>query len=303
VNTLIPLFSNNILPIFITAGAGYFLGKVIEIDPRTISRVTFYVFSPCLVFMLLTKNELEQGAIIQMVGICTCSVILIGIISFVVTKILKFDRKLMVAVMLTTMFTNAGNFGLALVDYAFGKDALAYASIYFVTSGTLIYTIGVLVASMGKASLKQAIIGLFRLPTLYALLLAFLFKRMDWELHISIQRPVELLSQAAIPSMLVLLGLQLQRAVWGTKGIAMAAANFIRLAISPLIAYGLSVPFVLQDHGLQAGVTEASMPSAVMTTVLATEYEVEPEFVTTIVTTTTLLSPLTLTPILAFLGG
>jgi predicted permease len=303
VETLIPLFSNNILPIFITAGAGFFLGKVIGIDPRTISRVTFYIFSPCLVFMLLTKNELEQGAIIQMAGIAIGSVSIMGIITFFVTKLFKFDRKIMVAVMLTTMFTNSGNFGLALVDYAFGKDALAYASIYFVTSGTLLYTIGVLVASMGKASFKQAIIGLFRLPTLYALLLAFLFKRMEWELPIPILRPVELLSQAAIPTMLVLLGLQLQRAVWGSKGIAMAVANFIRLAISPFIAYGLSVPFALQGPGLQAGITEASMPSAVMATVLATEYEVEPEFVTTVVTTTTLLSPLTLTPIIAFLGG
>ena len=209
----------------------------------------------------------------------------------------------MVAVMLTTMFTNAGNFGLALIDYAFGKDALAYASIYFVTSATMIYTIGVLVASMGKVSLKQAFIGLFRLPTLYALLIAFLFKRMDWELPISIQRPVELLSQAAIPTMLVLLGLQLQRAVWGTKGIALGLANIVRLVVSPFIAYGLSVPFALHGPALQAGVIEASMPTAVMSTVLATEYEVEPEFVTTVVTTTTLLSPLTLTPLLAFLGG
>ncbi len=301
--TLMPLFSNNILPIFITAGAGFFLGRTIEIDPRTISRVTFYIFSPCLVFRLLTQNELEQGAIIQMAGIAISSVSIMGLITFLVTKLLKFDRKLMVAVMLTTMFTNAGNFGLALIDYAFGKNALAYASIYFVTSGTMLYTIGVLVASMGKASFRQAIIGLFRLPTLYALLLAFLFKRMEWELPISIQRPVELLSQAAIPTMLVLLGLQLQRAVWGTKGTAMIVATFIRLVVSPFVAYGLSVPFALQGPGLQAGITEPSMPSAVMATVLATEYEVEPEFVTTVVTTTTLLSPLTLTPILAFLGG
>jgi predicted permease len=59
----------------------------------------------------------------------------------------------------------------------------------------------------------------------------------------------------------------------------------------------------LQGSALQAGVTEASMPTAVMATVLATEYDVEPAFVTTVVTTTTLLSPLTLTPLLALLGG
>jgi predicted permease len=303
VENLILLFSNNILPIFFTAGAGYILGKIIEIDPRTISRVVFYIFSPCLVFIMLTKNELEQNAIFQMVGIATSSVIIIGLITFLVTKALRFKRKLIAGVMLTTMFTNAGNFGLALNDYAYGKEALAYASIYFVCSATMMYTIGVMVASMGKAPLKQAFLGLFRLPTLYALIIALLFKWMAWELPIAVQRPVELLSQAAIPTMLVLLGLQLQRAEWGAKGIALGVANIIRLIVSPIVAYGVSIPLALHGPALQAGITEASMPSAVMTTVLATEYDAEPEFVTTVVTTTTLLSPLTLTPLLALLGG
>ena len=302
-DTLLPLFSNNILPIFITAGTGFLLGKLIDLDPRTISRVTFYIFSPCLVFKLLTENELKQNAVIQMVGIAFGSVLIMGLITFIISRFLKFNRKLTVAVMLTTMFVNAGNYGLALNDYAFGKEALAYASIYFVTSGTTMYTIGVLVASMGKASFSESIRGLFRLPTLYAVLIAFLFKQMTWDLPMSIQRPIDLLAQAAIPGMLVLLGLQLQRAGWEANRVALGAAALIRLVISPVVAYGLSIPLALQGPALQAGITEASMPSAVMGTVLATEYEAEPEFVTTVVTITTILSPLTLTPILALLGG
>jgi predicted permease len=45
------------------------------------------------------------------------------------------------------------------------------------------------------------------------------------------------------------------------------------------------------------------MPSAVIAIVLATEYDVEPAFVTSAVLVTTLLSPLTLTPLLKILGG
>jgi len=45
------------------------------------------------------------------------------------------------------------------------------------------------------------------------------------------------------------------------------------------------------------------MPTAVMMTILATEYNVEPSFVTTVVFTSTLLSPLTITPLLAYLGA
>ena len=48
---------------------------------------------------------------------------------------------------------------------------------------------------------------------------------------------------------------------------------------------------------------ESAMPTAVLCTVLATEYDVEPVFVTTAVVATTLFSPLVLTPLLAYLGA
>jgi predicted permease len=51
----------------------------------------------------------------------------------------------------------------------------------------------------------------------------------------------------------------------------------------------------------QAGVVLASMPAAVVTTILALEFEVAPAFVTSVVFATTLLSPFTLTPLIAYL--
>jgi predicted permease len=49
-------------------------------------------------------------------------------------------------------------------------------------------------------------------------------------------------------------------------------------------------------------VTEASMPSMVSATVLATEYNLDAKLVTAVVFISTLLSPFTLTPLLVFLG-
>ena len=42
------------------------------------------------------------------------------------------------------------------------------------------------------------------------------------------------------------------------------------------------------------------MPSAVITIVIAAEYDVEPAFVTSVVITTTVVSPLVLTPLLSY---
>ncbi len=302
-NNLLPLFSYNILPIFLVASAGFLLSRSIEIDPRSVSRVIFYLFSPCLVFQLLTESQLDGGEAISIAAFAVAITVLSGIITWLVARALKFDRHLMAAMLLTTMFTNAGNFGLSLVAFAFGKDALAYASIFFITSATMIYTIGVMVASMGKTDFKRALLSLLRLPTLYALMLALLFNNTGWALPVPLGRSVELLGRAAIPGMLVLLGMQLQQSTMTQYKLALGLATVIRLVISPLIGLGLSPLLGLQGAAHQASMIEGSMPTAVMTTVLATEFDVHPAFVTTTVTITTLLSPLTLTPILAILGS
>ena len=77
----------------------------------------------------------------------------------------------------------------------------------------------------------------------------------------------------------------------------------MRLLVAPLLAIGLSRIFGLTGPAYQATVLEAGMPTAVLTTVLATEFDCLPSFVTTVVFVTTILSPLTLTPLLYILGA
>jgi predicted permease len=201
------------------------------------------------------------------------------------------------------MFTNAGNYGLSLNGFTYGEETLAYASIYFVCSATMVYTLGIAIASMGKASLKTALINLLKFPTLYALLIGVLFNAANWDLPIAIDRAVTTLGDGAIPAMLVILGMQLGNAKLEGRLSTIGLATGLRLLGGPLVAFGMSLLFNLQGPALQAGVTEASMPTAVMTIILATEFDVRPGFVSTVVATTTILSPLTLTPLIALLGG
>ena len=301
--SLLPLFSANILPIFLTAGAGFLLGRFIEIEPRTISRVCFYIFTPCLVFTLITTSRLGGSEFFLLMGYAIITTLLVGFLAFVGGKVIRLERNILIAMVISAMFANSGNFGLSLNSFAFGNAALAFATVFFITSSILVYTVGVFVASMGRANLMDSVRGLARVPALYGLALAFIFNAFDLSLPSPLDRSVNLLAQAAIPSMLVLLGLQLQRVEWNGKVRALVLANGMRLLIAPIIAIVFSVVFGLTGVARQASILEASMPTAVIVTILATEYDVEPAFVTAAVTTSTLLSPLTLTPLLAFLGS
>ncbi len=300
---LFNLFTNNLLPVFLAAGAGYALARFSPLETQSVSRVTFYIFSPCLVFDLLVSNRLGNGAILSMAAFAVTQMLLVAGLAWLVARALQLSRELTVAVVLGALLPNAGNFGLSVNLFAFGEEGLAQASLFFIASGVMATTVGVYIASLGRANPREALVGLLKIPTIYAVLIAALVLRMGWTLPVPVARVTGLLGSAAIPTMLVLLGMLLKEADWRGKFSGLAAANALRLLASPLIALALAAPFGLTGVARSAGVLEASMPAAVMTTVLASEFDVEPAFMTAVVFTTTILSPLTLTPLLAYLGA
>ncbi|HEX9618374.1 MAG TPA: AEC family transporter [Anaerolineales bacterium] len=302
-NDLLALFSNNILPFFLAAGSGYLAAKYLGVTPRSLSQVAFYIFSPCLVFNLLNTSQLTGDDIARMTGFAAIIIFTMGVLAWLFGSLLRLERRLLVAVLLTTMFGNTGNYGLSLTLFSFDETALAYASLYFVTSSILVYTVGVTIASLGSTDLKTALLGLLKVPAVYAVVMALLFNHFGLRLALPLERTVTLLGDAAIPALMVLMGVQLLHARWNGETLALALANGMRLVASPAVALGLSLVFGLKGPAFQAGILESAMPTAVLMTVLATEYNVEPSFVTATVFTTTLLSPLTLTPLLAYLGA
>ena len=302
VPVLASTFANNILPIILLSGAGFTLGKLLHIEPRSLGRVVFYVFSPVLIFDLLLQNQLKLSEAAIVIAFALCFILLIGVLTFLSGYLLKLDRPALVAILITTMFANTGNYGLPLVSFAFGEQALSYAGIYFATTTLLFYTLGVFLASLGHMTFREAILGLFRIPTLYAVLLAILMNLWSIELPVPVGRAVELAAGGTIPLMLILLGVQLTRVEFTGNQRALQLSVALRLLIAPLVALGFAALFGLQGFPRQASVTQASMPSMVSATVLATEYNLDARLVTAVVFISTLLSPFTLTPLLVFLG-
>jgi predicted permease len=300
---LVGLFTNNLLPIFLIVVASFLFGRYTGVSPRPLSQLVFHLFSPCLLFTLLTTNRLSGDEISRVMLFAVACTLVVGGLTFIFGAGFRLERRMLAGVMLASMFMNAGNFGLPVVLFAFGETALSYASLYFVTSAILAYTLGSVIASLGTVNILGAITNLLKVPSVYALILALVFLATGWEVPVPLARTFELLGDASIPSMLVLLGLQLQTAVWSNNSLPMTLAGSMRLLVSPLVAILLIPLFGLVGPARQALILEAAMPTAVLTTVLATEFNAEPSFVSAAVLMTTLLTPLTLTLLLAFLGA
>lgn len=300
---MLRLFTENLLPIFLAAGVGYVLAARTSVNPRSLNHVAFYVFSPCLIFRIIVDNRVSGEAMLRVGAFAALGLIVLAGIAAVVAWRLGWSRSLVAAVTLVVLLPNAGNFGLSANLLAFGEPGLAGASLYFVTAAILSYTLGVFVASLGRASAARALAGLVRVPTIWSVALGFLMVRLDAALPLPVDTTVRLLADACIPVFLVILGMQLHGAAWRGRLVPLALGAGMRLGGGIGLALVLAGLFGLEGAERQSGILQSAMPSAVITIILATEYDVEPGFVTSAVLVTTVLSPFTLTPLLAYLGA
>jgi malate permease and related proteins len=301
-SVLASTFANNILPIILLSGAGFALGKLLHIDSRSLGRVVFYVFSPVLILDLLIQNQLKMSEAAIVIAYAFSFILIMGAITLLLGYFLKLERPALISILITTMFANTGNYGLPLVSFAFGEQALSYAAIYFVTTTCMFYTLGVLLASLGHMNFKEAALGLFKVPTIYAVLLAVIINAWNIQIPTPVTRAIELAAGGSIPLMLILLGVQLTHVEFSSHLRALQLSVLLRLLIAPLAALLFAALFGLHGFARQGSVTQASMPSMVSATVLATEYDLDSKLITAVVFISTLLSPLTLTPLLVFLG-
>jgi predicted permease len=121
---------------------------------------------------------------------------------------------------------------------------------------------------------------------------------MGGELPQPLFRSIDLLANAAIPGMLVLLGIQLYAAPLGEGYGLIARSALIRLVAGPLLAWLLTALLAVGGVERSVIILQASMPTAVMSAVLATEYDAAPRLVATVIFVTTVASMATLSVVL-----
>lgn len=298
---LLGIFASDILPIFVIAGVGFLLARHLAVQVQTLSRVTFHALAPALVFNVLTTSTLPGFEFGRMAAFYALVAASAGLMARLAAIPLGLDRASLSAFLLVVVCSNSGNYGLPVALLAFGHEALTFASVYFVSSAIFSYTGGVLLAASGRRSVAQAVAGVVRVPAVYGAVAAAIV--MAFGLHVpdAIARPMTLLSDAALPMMVLVLGMQLERATWPERPSMVVAASLLSLVATPLAAFGVAHLLGLKGAAFQAGVLQASMPTAVVTTILALEFDVSPNFVTSVVCVTTLLSPVTLTLLIAYL--
>ena len=295
------VFLNVVTPVFILVVIGYFVGPRLKIDARSLSRTAYFVFIPAFVFNIISEAKIDSELALQMLSFILVAQIAVALLGFLVGKALRQSREITAAFVVIATFGNVGNFGLPLIVFRLGETARTYATVYFVATVFISFVICVGVASWARSGGVTAVFSVFKTPALIALIPALVFNITDVEVPIFLSRLSGLLGQAMIPVMLITLGVQMGEIPKIKINFNVFAASTVRLIGGPVLALLIVPYFGLEGLERSTGILQAAMPAAVLASIIALEYKLLPEFVTTTVLFSTLYSILTLTVILTFI--
>lgn len=300
------VFVKIILPIFLIIASGVLFAKTKGPDFKSISDLTLYFFTPCLIFSGLIKGHEQLSSFLPraIVFMLLMTLFFWGI-SAVFGRLLGLDARKTSAFSLSTIMMNTGNYGLPLVLFAFGKEGLAYGVIVLVLFTFPLGTLAIYIASRGQASIRESLLEIFKIPLFHAVVLASLWRYFQLPMPSVLLKSIDLVGQAAIPGLLMLLGMQLSRTRirGGALLLPVLSSSSLRLILSPLVAIALCSLLGIQGLPRNVLILQTSTPSAIIPLLYAINYDTHPEMVAASIFVSTLLSGVTLTLVLIYLGA
>jgi len=215
------------------------------------------------------------------------------------------------AFVLVTVFPNTGNYGIPLADFVFGPTGRSVAVLVTALEAVMLYTVGIYIAARGGESDPLAdmrrVLGV---PLVYAVVVALAarYAGVVPPADSTLMETLELVGNASIPVMLLILGIQLAGVdVEGTLR-PVGAASALRLVLAPVAA---TVAVMLVGVGdatvARAVVLLLATPTGVTTIILvgafsaAGEGLAPGEFTSATVFVTTVASVVTVTGLVAAL--
>lgn len=296
-------FFNVLIPVFVIFALGYAGEKIIGFDSKAISTMSLYLMTPLLVFQTFYTNKLTYDyfyIVIYAFGLCLFLILIVCVISY----LKKYDIKETCGLILGSVFMNNGNYGTPVALLLFGTAGFDYAIILMVIQSIVMSTIGIYVAARGSdivGGIKDTLGIVIRMPVAYGAIFGLLFQYIGITLGSSLMTTINLVGSAAIPTIMLVLGMQLAKiSLKNMEYEKISYAILIKLIAAPLIAWAISALLPINPLLKQLMIIMASMPAAANTTMYAIQFNTKPEFVSVCTFISTVLSLVTLPIIFYF---
>lgn len=288
-------------PIAVLTGVGYVLQNRLHLDVRSLSRVVFYVLTPCLIYDSIVHLAIDAATIGRTLAFAGLYMLLMGLGAFALSRRSGYAGSVTSAFIVATILLNDGNYGLPLNLFAFGDAGFDYAVVMFIFNNLVGNTISIFLLAHGNHGAAVALRRTLTAPVIWAMAAGFLSRATGLAPSGSFEAMIQMAGRAAIPVFLLILGMTLAQTRTHSSRSAITRLTALRMVGGPGLAVVLAGVMGLTGLNYAVAVMQSSMPTAVNSIVLSNEFESAPDFVAGAVFLTTLVSLVTLPALLLWL--
>lgn len=283
------------LPIVLLAAGGYALHKRLTFDVATLNRLLVHGAFPCFIIVTLAEARIPLA---QVQGTAIFTVVQFAVLLAVgwwAARAAGLDAGSRPLVALVCAFPNGGNFGIPVIELAFGGDLVTHQVVIVSIHTVLLLLVVPLVYAQGRTSVLGHAKALVETPMLPAVAVGLALNALDWSIPGVIRTPMHTLGQAYVGLALVSLGAQLARSGLTAPARETAAAVGLRLLAAPVLT-GVAVVLLPFPPELRALLlVSTSGPAGILLAIFAVEYRAKEELASAAIFVSTLLAPLVVT--------
>ncbi|MDS1004400.1 AEC family transporter [Clostridium sporogenes] len=296
---------SQVLILSIIMGIGIICGKkeiLNEEVNKKLSELLVKITLPCLIISSFNYNFTGDMIKNARMFFVYSVIIHIGLILISGLFFIKHNERARKVLKFSTIFSNSAFMGYPVIEALYGKVGVFYASIFGIPYNILMLSVGIMIYT-GEKDIKN-LKGILKHPGIIATVLGMFILIF----HISIPMPIKTSLQSVgsmtTPLSMIIVGAMLAdiniKEIF--SGIEAYYGAFVRLIIIPVLVYILMIVLKADKLLLEICVILEAMPTAVLATVLAEEYNADVVLAAKCVFITTILSIITIPLIVAFIS-
>ena len=296
IDSAMPNIIDIVLPAFFVIFIGYLVGRFTKISMAPVVDITLYVAVPALVFVSLLNKEI---ILLDAAKMWASSLIIMFGCMAVAWVVFKLIRQKHSGLYMPISMMNTVNIPFPVIYLAYGAEGLVGATLFYIPNVIMMYTLGIYI--MAGKHWKENIKEVLQQPVVYAAIIGLLLNFLNVRVPDLAINSLDLISWMAIPLVLIVLGYNLASVKIASIPTTLLSC-FLRMGVG--LGIGLAVVNVLNITGIFRSVVilDSAMPAAAASSILATKYDNEAEMVSSVVFLTTVISLVSISFLLYWLG-
>ncbi|MEK4384410.1 AEC family transporter [Solibacillus sp. FSL W7-1464] len=292
------IFFKIVAPILVLLIIGAILQRKFQFNLKALSHLITYCFMPAAVFINIYETSIE----VSVLGQITIFIILfIGaqmLLSQMLAKLLKLDRKESAVFKNSVVLINSGNYGIPVAQMIFATQPIGVAIqvILVIFQNMTTYTYGLYNLISSTKSGIAIVRDFLKMPIVHALIIGAALNYFHVPIPETFSIPLEHIADGFVAVALITLGAQLSTIEMRTMfNKTIFVSCFTRLIIGPATA--LIIIFALGLDGVvaQSLFIASAFPTSRNSSSLALEYDIESATAAQTVLFSTIISCLTVT--------